>query len=467
VTLAVPLLGIAVLLAVAVALSADRRAIALRTVVGALALQAGLGALALYVPAGRRVLRGISAAVQTVMDSAVAGTSFLFGELVGDAIEEGVMGFIFAFEVLPLIIFFSSLIAVLYYWGAMPWLIRIIGGALQRLLGTSRTESLSATANIFVGLTEAPLAIKPFIAGMTTSELFAVMVGGLASVAGSTLAGYAALGVELDYLLAAAFMAAPGGLLMAKIMQPEKVAPVAETEASRRTDGPDPGTAAGGIGAASAVVGAAGWAAGGAGAPLSRNAPEAPPHISASGKGDPPAVDESRPVNVIDAAATGASHGLVLAANVGAMLLAFIALIALANVLLGAVGASVGLDGLSFEAILGWLFAPVAFLMGVPWGEAAAVGGLFGQKLVLNEFVAFVNLVGATEPLSERARAITTFALCGFANFGSIAILLGGLGGMAPSRRGDIARMGVRAVIAASLANLMSAAIAGVFLGLG
>ncbi len=462
-TLAVPFLGIAVLLAIAVVLSADRRAIDLRTVGGALALQAALGALALYVPAGQRVLRWVSTAVQTVMDSAIAGTGFLFGGLVGDAIDEGSLGFIFAFEVLPLIIFFSALIAVLYHWGVMPWLIRIIGGALQRLLGTSRTESLSATANIFVGLTEAPLAIKPFVAGMTTSELFAVMVGGLASVAGSTLAGYAALGVELDYLLAAAFMAAPGGLLMAKIMQPETGFPVDELEAPGHAGGSDAGTAQ----EDARPSPAAGWAAGGAGAPLPRNVSGSPPHVALRAGGDPAEPGEPKPVNVIDAAATGASHGLVLAANVGAMLLAFIALIALANVLLGAVGGSIGLDGLTFQAILGWLFAPVAFLLGVPWGEAATVGGLFGQKLVLNEFVAFVNLVGATEPLSERARAITTFALCGFANFGSIAILLGGLGGMAPSRRSDIAGMGIRAVVAASLANLMSAALAGVFLGLG
>jgi CNT family concentrative nucleoside transporter len=403
------------LLTAAVVLSADRQAIRLRTVGGALALQAGVGALALYVPAGRRILRTLSAGVQTVMDSALAGIAFLFGGLVGPAAEEGGLGFIFAFEVLPLIIFFSSLIAVLYHWGVMPWLIRIIGGGLQRLLGTSRTESLSATANIFVGLTEAPLAVRPFVAGMTTSELFAVMVGGLASVAGSTLAGYAALGVELDYLLAAAFMAAPGGLLMAKILQPET------------------GTI---------------------------------PDDEREETGVPEDVPMEAPVNVVDAAATGASQGLVLAANVGAMLLAFIALIALANVLLGTVGGWAGLDALTFEAILGWLFAPVAFLVGVPWEEAAVAGGLLGQKLVLNEFVAFVNLVGATEPLSDRARAITTFGLCGFANFASIAILLGGLGGMAPSRRGDIARLGIRAVVAASLANLMSAAIAGFFLGL-
>jgi len=411
VTAPLPLLGMAVLLGAAVALSTDRRAISLRTVGGAFAIQVGLGALVLYVPAGRRLLQAVAGAVQTVMDSAQAGMDFLFGGLVGAAATERGLGFIFAFEVLPLIVFFSSLIAVLYHLGIMPWVVRVLGGALQRVLGTSRTESLSATANIFVGLTEAPLAVRPYVAGMTRSELFAVMVGGLASVAGTVLGGYAALGVDLRYLVAASFMAAPGGLLMAKIMLPE-------------TEHPREDVAA----------------------------------VTAGEEG---------PVNVIDAAATGAGSGLVLAANVGAMLLAFIALIALANVILGVVAGWAGIEGLTFEAILGWLFAPIAVLVGVPWGEAVAAGGLFGQKLVLNEFVAFVNLMESGGSLSDRTRAITTFALCGFANFASIAILIGGLGGMAPSRRQDIARLGIRAVVAGSLANLMSAAIAGFFLGLG
>jgi CNT family concentrative nucleoside transporter len=402
--------GIVGLLGVAVLLSADRRAIDLRTVGGAFLVQAGLGALVLYFPPGQRVLLAVTDVVQTVMDSAQAGMDFLFAGLVGEAAVEGGLGFIFAFRVLPLIIFFSSLIAVLYHLRIMPWVVRIIGGALQRVLGTSRTESLSATANIFVGQTEAPLAVRPFIARMTESELFAVMVGGLASVAGSVLAGYAALGVELRYLIAASFMAAPGGLLMAKILKPEVDRPEDPQEAMAE--------------------------------------PEAPP------------------VNVIDAAASGASSGLFLALNVGAMLLAFIALIALANVVLGGLGGWVGLDGLTLEGILGGLFAPVAFAIGVPWSEAVAAGGLIGQKLVLNEFVAFVNLVALEPGLSARSEAVVTFALCGFANFSSIAILIGGIGGMAPSRRGDVARLGILAVIGGSLANLMSAALAGLFLGL-
>lgn len=405
------LAGIAVLLGIAVALSADRRAIRPRTVAGALLVQAGLGAFVLYLPLGQRVLEAISAVVQTVIDSAQAGMDFLFAGLVGEPAVETGLGFIFAFRVLPLIVFFSSLIAVLYHLRVMPLVIRVIGGALQRAIGTSRTESLSATANIFVGQTEAPLAVRPFIAGMTESELFAVMVGGLATVAGSVLAGYAALGVELRYLIAASFMAAPGGLLMAKILRPEVDEPNESIEEA-----------------------------------LAR--------------------EEEKPVNVIDAAASGASSGMYLALNVGAMLLAFIALIALMNVGLQWIGTLVGLPQLSVEWLMGGLFSPVAVLIGVPSGEAAAAGRLIGEKLVLTDFVAFVNFVSVKETLSATTQAIITFALCGFANFASIAILIGGIGGMAPSRRADIARLGIPAVIGGTLANLMSAALAGLFLGL-
>ncbi|MDT8341470.1 MAG: NupC/NupG family nucleoside CNT transporter [Longimicrobiales bacterium] len=406
------LAGVAGLLLLAFLVSARRGAIRVRTVAGAFLVQAGLGAFVLYFPPGQRLLLKLSDGVQQVINAAQAGMDFLFAGLAGAPAEAAGLGFVFAFRVLPLIIFFSSLIAVLYYLRVMPWVIRILGGALQRALGTSRTESLSATANVFVGQTEAPLVVRPFIPRMTESELFAVMVGGLASVAGSVLAGYAALGVELRYLIAASFMAAPGGLLMAKMMIPET----------------------------------------------------ATPHESLD---EALAEDPDKPVNVIDAAASGASSGLLLALNVGAMLLAFIALIALMNLLLGTVGGLVGYPDLSMEGVLGGLFAPLAFLIGVPWEEAAVAGGLIGQKLVLNEFVAYVNFVTLADDLSERTRAIVTFALCGFANLSSIAILIGGLGGMAPSRRGDIARLGVRAVAAGSLANLMSAALAGLFLGLG
>ena len=408
------LVGIVALLAIAVLLSDNRKAIKVRTVVGAFTIQAAFAAFVLYVPFGKDVLQAVSSGVQDVINASQVGVSFLFGPLVSDDMFKvfGSGGFIFALRVLPIIIFFSSLIAVLYYIGAMQFVINIIGGALQKALGTSRPESLSATANIFVGQTEAPLVVRPFVTKMTQSELFAVMVGGLASVAGSVLAGYAAMGIELKYLIAASFMAAPGGLLMAKIIKPETETPNQDLEQ---------------------------------------------------------VVDdnEDQPANVIDAAATGASSGLQLALNVGAMLLAFIGLIALLNILLGGIGGWFGMPDLSMQMLLGYVFAPLAFLMGVPWHEAITAGSFIGQKLILNEFVAYADFVGKAKELSDHTQAIITFALCGFANLSSIAILLGGLGGMAPSRRHDIARMGLKAVAAGSLSNLMSATLAGLFIALG
>lgn len=415
--------GMAVLVLIALLFSSHRGAIRFRTVAGAFAIQAGLGALVLYVPAGRELLTSLSDAVARVIAYANDGMSFLFGGLVGDAAFESGLGFIFAVRVLPVIIFFSSLIAVLYYVGIMQWVIRLLGGALQKALGTSRTESLSATANIFVGQTEAPLVVRPYIARMTESELFAVMCGGLASVAGSVLAGYASLGVPLEYLIAASFMAAPGGLLFAKLLLPETEKPAEQYQAE------------------AAVA------------------------------------DDERPANVIDAAASGASAGMKLAMNVGAMLLAFIGLIALINGMLGGIGGWFGMEELSLEWLLGWLFSPLAFLLGVPWEEARLAGSFIGQKLVLNEFVAYVNfapylsdervLESTGQAMSEHTRAIISFALCGFANLASVAILLGGLGGMAPGRRHDIARLGLKAVLAGTLSNLMSATLAGFFLALG
>ncbi len=409
------LVGIFGLLLIAFLLSDNRKAVNPRTVFGALAIQAGLGALVLYIPLGQEILGAVSAGVGNVISYANEGISFLFGDLGNFKV-----GFIFAINVLPIIIFFSSLVAVLYYLGIMQKVVTVIGGALQKMLGTSRTESLSATANIFVGQTEAPLVVRPYLARMTNSELFAVMVGGLASVAGSVLAGYAAMGVELKYLIAASFMAAPGGLLMAKLMKPE-------------TEVPD----------------------------TSELSDEA---------------EDEKPVNVIDAAASGAASGMTLAANVGAMLLAFIALIAMANGLMGWIGGFFDRPDLSLELVLGYLFSPLAFLIGVPMDEIVTAGSFIGQKLVVNEFVAFMDFVRYLTPesaaaanvevLSERTQVIITFALCGFANLSSIAILLGGLGVMAPSRRPDIARMGVRAVAAGTLSNLMSATIAGLMLAL-
>ncbi len=416
------LVGMAVLILIAVAFSTNRRAIRLRTVGGAFAIQAGLGAFVLYVPLGKEVLAALSSGVSAVINFGQNGIQFLFGGLVGDAAFSSGIGFIFAFRVLPVIIFFSALIAVLYYLGVMQWVVRLLGGGLQRLLGTSRTESLSATANIFVGQTEAPLVVRPYIARMTDSELFAVMVGGLASVAGSVLAGYAAMGVKMEYLLAASFMAAPGGLLFAKLMMPE-TKPRTESEQADTI------------------------------------------------------VDEERPANVLDAAAAGASSGMQLALNVGAMLIGFIGLIALLNGMFSAVGGWFGMPELSLEQILGWVFSPLAFVIGVPWTEAGVAGSFIGQKLIVNEFVAYLNFApylkeaaevtaAGLQPLSEGTRAIISFSLCGFANLSSIAILLGGLGCLAPSRRGDIARFGIKAVMAGTLSNLMSATLAGFFLAL-
>lgn len=413
------LVGVVTLLAIGFLLSNNKKAISVRTVGGALAIQAFFAGFVLYVPIGKDILKGVSDAVSSVISYAQSGISFLFGDLANFKV-----GFIFAINVLPVIVFFSSLIAVLYYLGIMQWIIRIIGGGLQKALGTSRTESMSATANIFVGQTEAPLVVRPFIATMTQSELFAIMVGGLASIAGSVLAGYAQMGVPIEYLVAASFMAAPGGLLMAKLMHPET-----ETAINEMDELPE---------------------------------------------------DPDKPANVLDAAAGGASSGMSLALNVGAMLIAFVGLIAMINGIIGGVTGWFGLEGITLELILGYIFMPLAFLIGVPWNEALVAGSFIGQKIVVNEFVAYLNfapylkdvadggiLVEATQAvMTDRTKAIISFALCGFANLSSIAILLGGLGAMAPSRRHDLAKLGIRAVIAGSLANLMSATLAGLFLAI-
>ncbi|EJL6731777.1 NupC/NupG family nucleoside CNT transporter [Vibrio alginolyticus] len=418
------LIGMVVLLAIAVAFSNNRKAINFRTVGGAFAIQFALGAFVLYVPWGRDLLNGFSSGVSNVINYGNDGSSFLFGGLVSDKMFEvfGGGGFIFAFRVLPTLIFFYALISVLYYIGVMQWVIKILGGALQKALGTSRAESMSAAANIFVGQTEAPLVVRPFVPKMTQSELFAVMCGGLASVAGGVLAGYASMGVPLEYLVAASFMAAPGGLLFAKILHPETDQPHESIEEAM--DGGD-----------------------------------------------------DKPVNVIDAAAGGAASGLQLALNVGAMLIAFVGLIALINGMLGGIGGWFGMPELTLELILGYAFSPLAFLIGVPWAEAVTAGSFIGQKIVVNEFVAYLNftpylgenaqVIAATgEVMSEKTTAIISFALCGFANLSSIAILLGGLGSLAPNRRSDIARMGVKAVLAGTLSNLMAATIAGFCLSL-
>lgn len=410
-------LGIAIILFIAYLCSTNRKQIRWRTVAAAFGFQVGLGAFVLYVPFGQEVLFSVASGVAKVIAFTNAGIDFMFGGLASPE-----LGFVFAIQVLSVIVFFSSLISVLYYLGIMKWVIRILGGTLHKIIGSSRPESMSAAANIFVGQTEAPMMVRPFIASMTRSELFAVMVGGMASVSGSVLAGYAGVGVELKYLIAASFMAAPAGLLMAKMIIPETEKPredLDEIIAGKTADG------------------------------------------------NKDVIVEERSVNVIDAAAAGASSGVQLAINVGAMLIAFVALIALINGLFGWVGGWFGYPDLSLQQLFGYMFQPVAYIVGVNWEEAQLAGSFIGQKLVINEFVAFLDFVNYKEQMSLHSQVIITFALCGFANFSSIAILLGGLGGMAPSRRHDIARLGLKALLAATLANLMSAAIAGFFVSLG
>ena len=403
-------LGIVVLLIIAVLFSNNRKAINLRTVLGALAIQIGFAALILYVPFGRDALQATANGVSNVIAYGNEGINFVFGGLANPSN----VGFIFAVKVLPIIVFFSGLISVLYYLGIMQVVIKVIGGALQAALGTSKAESMSAAANIFVGQTEAPLVVRPYIRNMTQSELFAIMAGGTASIAGSVMAGYAEMGVPLTYLIAASFMAAPAGLLFAKILFPQTEQ---FTDKQPETD------------------------------------------------------DSEKPTNVLEAMAGGASAGMQLALNVGAMLIAFVGLIALINGILGGVGGWFGYGDLTLQSIFGWIFKPLAYLIGVSWDESAIAGQMIGMKLAVNEFVGYLEFAKYLQPdtavvLSEKTKAIITFALCGFANFSSIAILIGGIGGMAPNRRGDVARLGLKAVLAGTLANLMSATIAGLFIEL-
>ena len=401
------LAGIVAIFALALLLSRDRKAINLRVVGSAFALQVAVAALILYVPAGAQAIDWLSDGVLKLVGYSRAGIDMVFGPL-GD---RETLGFVFAVQVLPVIVFFSALMSVLYHIGVMQFVVRIIGGGLRAAIGTGTVESLNAAANIFVGQTEAPLVVKPYLKGLTETQTFAIMTSGMASVAGTVLAAYVLLGAELKYLLAASFMAAPGGLLMAKIVMPDP----------RDTA---PGTAR---------------------------------------QNEKLTMETGRHENVILAAAVGAGDGLRLAVNIGAMLIAFVALIALFN---GVVGGIAGLFGytLTLEMILGRLFSPLMFLLGVPWTEAQAAGALFGEKLILNEFVAFSHLNDYLAGMSARSRAIATFSLCGFANLSSIAILLGGLGVLVPDKRQLIARLGLRAVAAGSLSNLMSAALAGLLL---
>lgn len=413
------LAGMALILAIAVLLSSNRRAIKFRVVGAAFALQASLAALVLYVPWGKTVLQVMSNGVSNLLGYAQAGTNFIFGPLASPEIG----GNSFAIAALPVIIFFASLISILYYLGLMQYVIRWIGGGLQKVTGISKVESLCAAANIFVGQSESPLVIRPYLAGLKPEQLFCVMTVGMAGVAGTILAAYASMGIRIDYLLAAAFMSAPGGILMAKLMMPD-VPPVLVGEGDPALPNPHP---------------------------------DDEPMIVAD--------DEEKPANIIMAAAQGAQTGVKLAVAVGAMVLAFVALVALANGILGGIGGWFGQPTLSFQQIVGYVFAPIMFLLGVPWNEAIQAGGLFGTKIVLNEFVAFIDL-GALKTLSPATVGIVTFALCGFANFSSIAIQMAVTGGLAPNQRPMIAKLGLKALAAGSLSNLMSAALAGLFLSL-
>jgi CNT family concentrative nucleoside transporter len=402
---AVAALGLLALVGAAWAFSSDRRRFPWRVVASGLGLQLLLGLLLLRSAPGRLFFLGVNDAVAGVVGYTDAGVRFVFGPLRD-------VGFSFALGVLPIIVFMGSLFGVLYHLGAVQAIVRALAALLSRSMGLSGAESLVAVANVFVGMTEAPLLVRPYVAGMTRSELFVVTTTGMATVAGSVLVAYSQmLGAEYGgHLVTASLLSAPAGILVAKVMIPETAAPAT---------------------------------LGGAGAIIPRTT-----------------------VNVLDAAAEGGLAGLRLAANVGALLVAFVALVALANDAVGAVGSWLGSPGLTLQTILGWLFAPFACLMGIPLEEAPRVGALLGVKTVLNEFLAYrdlANLLGA-QGISPRSAVIASYALCGFANFGSIAILIGGVGGMAPSRRQDLARLGLRSILSGTLATLMTGCIASLLL---
>ncbi|MBC8953240.1 NupC/NupG family nucleoside CNT transporter [Xenorhabdus sp. PB62.4] len=410
------LLGVVMLLLIGYLFSVNKKRISLRTVGAALFLQISLGAIMLYVPAGKWLINNIANGVNNVISYSASGSSFIFGSLVGPKMNElfDGAGFIFAFQVLPSIIFITSLISILYYLGIMKWIINILGYAFQKSMKISKVEAFAAVTTIFLGQNELPAVLKPFINKMNRNELFTVMCSGMASIAGSMLVGYAGLGVPIEYLLAASLMAIPGGILFARLLSPA-------TEPSQvRFE-----------------------------------------QISFS---------ERRPTSIIEATAGGAMLGLKIAVGVATVVMTFVALIALINGLIGGIGELFGLQGISLERLLGYLFSPLAYIMGVDWEHADLAGSLIGQKLAINEFVAYVSfspyLNDPVVALDTKTIAVISFALCGFANFGSIAVVVGAFITVVPERTSDIARLGFRALLAATLSNLMSATIAGLFLGL-
>jgi len=404
--------GLLVMLFVAFALSNRRKSISWRLVATGVGLQIALGVFTLTKP-GRWIFSGFNDLVAGLLGYTEAGATFLFGELAKPAGNN--LGAYFAFGVLPTIVFFSSLMAVLYHLGVMQKAVTGVATIMHKTMGTSGAETLSAAGNIFVGQTEAPLLVRPFVNGMTTSELMAVMTGGFATVAGGVLAAYVGMlqGVFPEiagHLLSASIMSAPAALVVAKLMIPE----------------PDP--------------------------------------TKSETFGELKINLESEDANVIDAAARGAGDGMKLAMNVGAMLLAFIALIFMFNGFVGWAGGLAGVEGLTLERMLGWLLAPVAWIMGVPWEDARQIGSLLGVKTVLNEFVAYLQLAEHASTLHhQRSMIIASYALCGFANFGSIAIQIGGIAGIAPKRRSDLARIGLKAMIGGTLAAFMTACVVGMF----
>ena len=408
------LLGIVAILGIAFLLSSGKRNIKLRVVGAAFVLQALMAVLVLRTDFGVQVIKFLSDGVIALLGYSVQGIETLFGPMGTNPFANT-----FLIAALPVIVFFAALVSILYYLGVMQRLVRWLGGAIGWITGISKVEALGSAANIFVGQSESPLVVRPYLAALPPSRLFTLMCVGMAGVAGTILAAYAAfLGDEaVPYLLAAAFMSAPGGILMAKIIMPDDPEEAAEHDKLMED-------------------------------------------VTVSETFE----DGAHPANIIEAAAQGTQTGVKLAVAVGAMVMVFVALVALANGILGGIGGWVGYPDVTFQQLLGYVIAPVMFLIGISdWNQAQIAGGLFGTKIVLNEFVAFIEL-GAVEGLTERSRSILTFALCGFANFSSIAIQMAVTGGLAPNQRPVIARLGLKALAAGSLANLMSAALASLFL---
>jgi CNT family concentrative nucleoside transporter len=414
-----PLIGLVGILGLAYALSTNRRAISLRIVGWGLALQVLFALIVLKTDAGIRAFQWLGNKIQDLLHYSVEGSRFVFGPLGDVAVwskvmnntlgaEGGQYAVIFAFQILPTIIFIAALLAILYFLGVMQVIVRLFAVVMNKVMGASGAESLNVAASIFMGQTEAPLTIRPFLARMTQSELMTVMTSGMAHISGGIMAAYIAFGIEARHLLTAVVMTAPGTLMLAKMFVPETETP--ETRGTVKLQ------------------------------------------------------IEKTDVNVIDAAGRGTAEGLHLAMNVGAMLISFVAMIFLLNGILGAIGNAIGVPGLSMQMIFGWVFAPVAWSLGVPWRDAATIGNLLGTRMVLNEFIAFAQLGALKDSLDPRSFTIATFALCGFANFASIGMQIGGIGALAPTRRSDLARLGLRAMLAGTLANFVTAIIVGFLL---